>query len=490
MPTSAAASAPDSTIRNHARTKILATIGPASSDRETLQRLVMAGADLFRLNMAHGTRQQHDAALRNVRAIEQDVNRPLGILVDLAGPKIRLGELPGGSVDCPADGRMRFVRGKTSRQPDQLVTNYPRLIDDLQEGSRILLADAAVQMIVETCTDDYAECRVIQAGRVLNRQGVNLPGVKLSVPAISDADRDAALWAVENDVNFVSLSFVRSPNDILELKQLLRDAGCDPLVIAKIEKAEAVDNLEAIVAVADGVMVARGDLGVEIDIADVPLTQKRIIQTCNRHNKPVIVATQMLASMQNSLYPTRAEVTDVANAVLDGTDACMLSGETAIGDYPCETVQMMNRIAIRAETEYHGHGRPKSNSPDDHVHAITQAVVNGAAQIAGELDASLVVVATRSGATALTLSKTRTYTPVIGISDNPSTLRKMSLYWGVMPLHGAPSKDIPSLKHFVSEWGKKDGCLVEGSTVVLVTGTGVTRGLHNAIEVHEVQDEV
>jgi len=350
-----------------------------------------------------------------------------------------------------------------------------------------VLADATVELVVVSRTGDYAECRVVQAGQVASRQGVNLPGVQLSVPAMDHHDREAAQWAAARGVDFISLSFVRSPNDLIELKQLLHDVGCDALVIAKIEKAEAVENLEAIVEVADGVMVARGDLGVEIDIALVPLVQKQIIETCNRRHRPVIVATQMLATMQATRHPTRAEVTDVANAILDGCDACMLSGETAVGQYPCETVQMMNRIALATENEYRGRDAPQSKGlASQRVHRITLAVVHAAAQIATELDASLLVVASRSGATALTLSKRRSFTPIIGLSEHQKILRRMSLYWGIVPMYGAPVHDLAALKSFISQWGRNDGILADGDSVVIVAGTGVTSGMHNVVEVHQV----
>ncbi|MDH3716498.1 MAG: pyruvate kinase [Planctomycetota bacterium] len=475
------------TIRKHARTKIISTIGPACSQPAVLQDLVLAGTDVFRLNMAHGTRDQHDQAVQAVRQIDRQLDHPLGILVDLAGPKIRLGELPGGTFECQPDSKIRFVRGDTIQRPNELVTNYERLVDELDEGDLVVLADATVELVVESRTQDYAECRVVQAGRVGSRQGVNLPGVRLSVPAMDHHDREAAQWAAAREADFISLSFVRSPNDLIELKQLLNDVGSQALVIAKIEKAEALEELEAIVEVADGVMVARGDLGVEIDIARVPLVQKQIIEACNRRNKPVIVATQMLASMQSTRHPTRAEVTDVANAILDGSDACMLSGETAVGQYPGETVRMMNRIALVTESEYRGRHAPRPEGlTAGQVHQITLAVVSGAARIATQLDASLLVVASRSGATALTLSKRRPFTPIIGISQQQSTLRKMSLYWGIAPVHGAPFQDLAALKRFVSDWGKKDGFLADGDSVVIVAGTGVTPDMHNAVEVHEV----
>lgn len=470
----------------NARTKIVATIGPASRDPQTLADLVEAGVDVFRLNMAHGTRDEHDQTLSSIRTISEQLQRPLAVLVDLAGPKIRLGQLPGDLVVCEPSARLRIVRGDSSTQADELVTNYPNLIDELQPGDRVLLADATVELSVQTKSSDAVECQVTQPGTVRSRQGVNLPGVQLSISPLSDKDREAARWAATHDVDFLGLSFVRRAAEILELKQIVREQEATAHVIAKIEKPEALEHLDEIVEAADGVMVARGDLGAEIDIAKVPLLQKKIIAACNRRQRPVIVATQMLASMEHSGHPTRAEVTDVANAVLDGADACMLSGETAIGKHPIAAVVMMNRIAETTEAAY----RTSTHVPDEDrvtdVHQITEAVVYGAARIARQLDASLLVVATHSGATALALSKQRLYTPVLAMSERPATRRRMSLYWGLTPVAETPLADWAALKDFVAEWAERQGHAKSGDFVVMVAGTGVAEGVHNAIEVNPI----
>lgn len=470
----------------NARTKIVATVGPASHNPRTLAALVEAGVDVFRLNMAHGTREEHNATLDAIRQVSDELQFPLAVIVDLAGPKIRLGNLPNDALDCESSARLRFVRGETSSIIGELVTNYPKLVDELQPGDRVLLADATVELAVESKSSDAIECRVVQPGTIRSRQGVNLPGVDLSISALSDKDLDAARWATSQDVEFLGLSFVRQAAEVLELKQFVRDQNAAAHVIAKIEKPEALDHLDEIIEAADGVMVARGDLGAEIDIAEVPLVQKKIINACNQRQRPVIVATQMLASMEHSRHPTRAEVTDVANAVLDGADACMLSGETAIGQYPVEAVTMMNRIAETTEAPY----RTSNKSPgEDHVanvHQITEAVVYGAARIARQLDASLLVVATRSGATALALSKQRLFTPVLAMSEQTTTLRRLALYWGMTPVGNAPLDDWGALNDFVSNWGAQHGYVEPGDFVVMVTGTGVTEGVHNAVEVHQI----
>jgi pyruvate kinase len=349
-----------------------------------------------------------------------------------------------------------------------------------------MLADATVELVVEATAADAVTCRVVQPGLVRNRQGVNLPGALLSVAALGDVDRDNARWAASREIDFVGLSFVRCAEEVRELKALLREQNSTAHVIAKIEKPEALDRLEEIVEAADGVMVARGDLGVEIDIAEVPLAQKQIVAECIKRQRPVIIATQMLASMEKSRHPTRAEVTDVANAVLDGADACMLSGETAIGDFPREAVAMMNRIAVTTERRFRSSSEAHRDEPLAGVHRITEAVVYGAARIARQLDARLLVVATRSGATALAVSRQRLFTPVLALSDDEATLRRMCLYSGLTPIRGAPLDDWTALKQWVADWGAANGGLQPGDCVITVAGTNITEGVHNAVEVHQI----
>lgn len=482
-----------SPMRRASQTKIVATIGPASESEERLEELIAAGVDVFRLNSAHGTVEQHQTRLDAIRRVSRKRGQPVGVLLDLAGPKMRLGELPGGQLQCNPGNRLRFVRG-AAKAPNELTTTYEPLIDELAVGDRVMLADGTVSLLVREKTKDYAECEVVQPGLIRSRQGVNLPGVKLSAPALSDTDREFAHWAARSEIDFVGLSFVRTPKEVRELKSLLEADGSSAQVphvaqvIAKIEKPEAVEHLEEIVQAADGVMVARGDLGVEIDIAETPAVQKRIVEMCNRFHKPVIIATQMLDSMQHASLPTRAEVTDVANAILDGADACMLSGETAIGEYPVEAVRMMNRIALATEPLLRQ--RPRTIGPDfatAGVDPITEATVHAVGRLAGELEAKLVVVASSSGATALSLSKNRACVPTIGVSQSEATLRRMCLYWGVIPLPGAPTDDSRKLLGFVIDWGRAAGDLNPGDRVVLLSGTGLAHSAHNMIVVHEIE---
>ena len=469
-----------------ANTKIVATVGPVSRSPEMLAQLMQAGVDVFRLNMAHADSQAQAPVVASIREASQQLDKPCGILIDLAGPKIRLGQLPVPEITCAAGAEFYFIRGEYSDDPTRLVTTYEPLVDDLNVGDRIMLADGTVGMIVEEKLADAVRCRVIQPGTILSRQGVNLPGAKLSTPAMSEADRENALWAAGAGIDYVSLSFVRQADEVRGLKALLRSQGSQAKVVAKIEKQEALDDLEAIIEAADAAMVARGDLGVEIDVARTPLEQKRIIALCNRRHKPVIVATQMLDSMRHSRFPTRAEVTDVANAILDGCDACMLSGETAIGEYPVLAVEMMNRIALATEPIMPA--RPPqalSEKPQEELHRVTEAVVSGVAHVASQLNARLVVVATHSGATALALSKQRSRTPIVGITDSEMVLRQMCLFWGVTPLGGISARDSYQLLHFIEQWGKRQGCLATGDRVILVSGIGLVAAGHNMLVVHE-----
>jgi pyruvate kinase len=512
------------------QTKIVATVGPAIAEEAQLADLVAAGVDVFRLNMAHGDRREHQARLAAIRNVATRAGQPVAVLADLAGPKIRLGELPGGQLTCDAGDRLRFVRNPSpplplgegrgegedrggaaksvvnlekdrTQGPHELTTTYEPLVDELAVGDRVMLADGTIALVVEQKGDDFAQCRVVQPGLIRSRQGVNLPGVKLSAPTLGPADLDNAAWAAQSGVDFVGLSFVRSADEVHQLRALLRSHDSPAQVIAKIEKPEALDHLQEIVEAADGVMVARGDLGVEIDIARVAVVQKEIIAVCNRCRRPVIIATQMLDSMQHSRLPTRAEVADVSNAILDGADACMLSGETAIGEHPRLAVEMMHRIALATEPvcrgrrplPFPGGGRVwHPHIPPTALHApgvnpITEATVYAAGRIAEQLDAKLIVVATASGATALSLAKSRLHVPTVGVSDSEATLRRMCLYWGVIPLAGAPIGDSAALLRHVTQRGRSAGQLGSGDRIVLIAGTGLAITAHNMIVVHELE---
>ncbi|HPP52111.1 MAG TPA: pyruvate kinase [Thermoguttaceae bacterium] len=472
-------------------TKIVATVGPASRSPECLAQLIEAGVDVFRINTAHGQREEHAETLARIRQASQQVGQPVAVLVDLAGPKIRLGEIPGGQLHCQAGQLVRFVRSNGPLLPGELTTSYPRLIDDLQVGDRLMLADGTVSMVVRSRSADYVECEVVQPGVLRSRQGVNLPGVKLSVPALSEADTANARWAAQQAVDFLGLSFVRRPEDVAMLRELLQPYPSAPQIVAKIEKPEALQHLEAIVQTADAVMVARGDLGVETDIAQIAVVQKQIVAACRRWRRPVIIATQMLESMTHEQLPTRAEATDVANAILDGADACMLSAETAVGEHPVAAVQMMHRIALATEPFERPYlpslGEPVAEeTPTEGLDPVTEATARAAGQLAQQLGAKMLLVATATGATALCLSKYRFRTPVWGASPSEATLRRMCLYWGVVPLPTAPTENIADLLAYAIQKGRQIGQLQPGDRIVLLTGSDVTGRTHNMIQVHTV----
>ncbi len=469
-----------------ARTKIVATVGPACGSVEKLAELITAGASVFRINTAHGTQEERDKKLKDIRAASEKTGQPVGVLVDLAGPKIRLGELFADPTTCEVGETFRFVPGTKSNAADELTSTYAPLIGELAIGDTVMLADGTVSMVVMAKEHAHVQCRVTGGGLIRSRQGINLPGAKLSVASLTEADMANAIWAAKNDVDFVSLSFVRKAVDVLLLKELLKSHGSGAMTIAKIEKPEAVQQIAEIVAAAEGVMVARGDLGVEMDVAEIAVVQKRIVLECQRQGKPVIVATQMLDSMHHNRRPTRAEATDVANAILDGADACMLSGETAIGEFPVESVETMNRIMLATEPLLKDCGLAREVQTTD-VHPITAAAVSGSAIIADQLNAKLVVVATRGGGTCRLRSKQRDFIPTIGLSDSPSVLRRLSLFWGVTPIADAPVHDGPALRAFIDAWGRDRGLLSIGDRIVFVTGTNFYPMAQNIVVIHEVE---
>jgi pyruvate kinase len=471
---------------SRARTKIVATVGPACDSEEMLVKLIRAGVSVFRINTAHGTLAERDQKLAAIRHASEKAGCTVGVLIDLAGPKIRLGTLFTDPTNCDPDEIFSFIRGDKPRKENELTSTYAPLVSELNVGDSVMLADGTVSMVVVGKTADEARCKVVGGGTIRSRQGINLPGVKLGVAALTDADKVNAAWAAKNKADFVSLSFVRQASDLAVLKELLHQHGSQAMAIAKIEKPEALAQLPEIVAASEGVMVARGDLGVEIDVAETAVVQKRIVQECMRQGKPVIVATQMLDSMHKSRRPTRAEATDVANAILDGADACMLSGETAIGDFPVETVETMNRIMLATEPLLKERGTNHEVAAAG-VQPITAAAVRGSAAIADQLGAKLVVVATRGGGTCRLRSKQRDFVPTIGVSDSPEVLRKLTLYWGVTPLAGAPVHDGPALRAFIDRWGREQGLIAKGDSIVFVTGTNFYPMAQNILVIHEVE---
>ena len=472
-----------------ARTKIIATVGPACETRDALRALIRRGVDIFRLNFAHGSHEWLSEIVTHIRSLSEELDKPIGLLGDLSGPKIRLGEIHGDSVFCPDGAIFTFIRGRQPEDNSELTCTYEPLVDDLKAGDRILLADGTVGMRVEETNPEagWARCVVDAAGIIRSRQGVNLPGVALSTPSLTEKDRVDLQWAIENQIDFVGLSFVRSVDDVRLLRSCIEESGTatPPMIVAKIEKGEAVAQLEAIIDASDAVMVARGDLGVEVDIVTVPGIQKRIIRLCNQKRVPVITATQMLDSMQKNELPTRAETSDVANAVLDGSDAVMLSGESAIGDYSREAVAMMSRIIRDAERllESQPIVRQDLSATSAQAQAITEAVAT-----ADRLDSSLIAVATVSGRAAVAISKERRLVPVLAICQSWRTARRMTLIWGITPIVWQQSSQSgDELAEFATAWGLKECVLKVGDTVVIVASSHWSARGHDAMLVHVVE---
>jgi pyruvate kinase len=464
------------------RTKIVATIGPATSSPEVLKQLIQAGATTLRLNFSHGTHDDHLANIRLIRQISFELNQPVGILQDLQGPKIRLGKFADGSIVVkngdPFTLTSKIIPGT---QTISSVT-YETLADEVPVGSTILLDDGKVEMIV-TGVDQVASelhCKVVVGGPLSNSKGVNFPGVYLSIKALTDKDRIDLMFGLDQGVDWVALSFVRNPADILEIKELIANAGKEVPVIAKIEKHEAIEQMEEILALCDGVMVARGDLGVEMPAEQVPRIQKQLIATANRMGIPIITATQMLDSMVNNPRGTRAEISDVANAILDGTDAVMLSNETAVGIYPIEAVETMARIALETEKE------ELSRRWEDNKRSIPNAISEAVGNIAEQLGAAAIIPFTKTGATARSVSKFRPSKPILAVTPHVDVARRLQLVWGVQPMLLLDLDNISDNFQAAINMARTSNLLQEGDLVVITSGTQGVAGSTDLIKVEVV----
>ncbi|WP_445627350.1 pyruvate kinase [Nostoc sp. DSM 114167] len=416
------------------RTKIVATIGPATSSPEMLKAIIEAGATTLRLNFSHGTHADHQRSIRLIRQTAFELNQPVAILQDLQGPKIRLGKFDNGSIVLAKGDRFTLTNRPVVGTQEISCVTYDYLAEEVPVGAKILLDDGRVEMLVEEINRDKGDlhCRVTVPGKLSNNKGVNFPGVYLSIKAMTEKDREDLMFGLDQGVDWVALSFVRNPQDMIEIKELISSTGKLVPVVAKIEKHEAIEQMEAVLALCDGVMVARGDLGVELPAEDVPVLQKRLIATANRLGIPIITATQMLDSMVSNPRPTRAEVSDVANAILDGTDAVMLSNETAVGSFPVEAVATMARIAERMEQEQAQHLNLRSLR--DSRRSIPNAISQAVGQIAEQLGAAAIMTLTQTGATARNVSKFRPQTPILAVTPHVNVARQLQMVWGVKPL--------------------------------------------------------
>jgi pyruvate kinase len=469
MVVSARFSGPDmAQFEQNRRTKIVATIGPATESAERIRELVQAGATTFRLNFSHGDHSEHAARIATIRKVSSELGQHIGILQDLQGPKIRLGRFAEGPITLGKGDRFALTSRQVSCNQTIATVTYDKLAEEVTAGSRILLDDGRVEMKVEEIdqSEQTLHCSVTVGGVLSNNKGVNFPDVQLSVRALTDKDREDLAFGLQQGVDWVALSFVRNPSDMQEIRELIRSHGFSTPVVAKIEKFEAIDQIDTIMPLCDGVMVARGDLGVEMPAEEVPLLQKELIRRANSLGIPIITATQMLDSMASSPRPTRAEVSDVANAILDGTDAVMLSNETAVGDFPVEAVQTMATIAQRIEKDY-----PR-RSIDSHLPStIPNAISSAVSTIASQLNASAILPLTKSGATAHNVSKFRPAAPILAITSEIEVARKLQLVWGVTPLLIPQQKSTSGTFTVAMGTAQDMGLLKEGNLVIQTAGT-------------------
>ena len=465
------------------RTKIICTIGPASDSHEMISKLVEAGMNVARLNFSHGTGDYHLANIRRIQTIRKELKRPVAILMDLQGPKIRVGNIRGGFVNLRPGQDYVLTSTELLGDEKRASVSLESLASEVEPGHPILLADGNIELRVERVSPPEIFCKVIVGGTLSSHKGVNLPASEVEVESLTGKDRNDLEIGLKAGVDAIALSFVRTAADVETVKALVKEAGAGTPVIAKIEKQAAVANIDRILDVADGVMVARGDLGVEIDLETVPLVQKSIIHKSNRLGKPVITATQMLARMVENPRPTRAEAADVANAVLDGTDAVMLSEESAMGNYPVEAVRMMDRIVRAAETAID----PRKFEHLQQMGNTRDSISRSSYHIAREIDARAIITPTWSGSTANLVARFRPKQPIIATTPNESTLDFLSFSWGVVPLFIPPSETIDDMIRFSIDAARKAGFVDPGDLVVITGGAPLhASGKTNFLKVEKV----
>lgn len=475
------------------RTKIVCTIGPASESVETLVELINAGMNVARLNFSHGDYEEHGVRIKNIREAAKQTGKTVAILLDTKGPEIRTGTFKDGQAELVQGNTVYISMNEVEGTAERFSITYPGLIDDVQVGSKILLDDGLIELQVEEIDRQNKELKTValNSGLIKNKKGVNVPNVAVNLPGITDKDAKDIEFGIEQDVDFIAASFVRRPSDILEIKELLEKHNAAHIqIIPKIENQEGVDNIDSILEVSDGLMVARGDLGVEIPAEDVPLVQKKLIRKCNTAGKPVITATQMLDSMQRNPRPTRAEASDVANAIFDGTDAIMLSGETAAGNYPVESVQTMNNIAEKTETALDHQSILKNRSESVDM-TITDAISQSVTHTAMNLSVSAIITPTESGHTARMIAKYRPKAPIIAVTYSDRVNRQLSLVWGVLPITGEKAGSTDEMLDVAIDLGLQANLLKRGDRVVITAGVPVGEtGTTNIMKVHIIGDVV
>ncbi|WHY33361.1 pyruvate kinase [Cytobacillus firmus] len=473
------------------KTKIVCTIGPASESVAKLTQLIEAGMNVARLNFSHGDFEEHGQRIQNIREASAKTGKTVAILLDTKGPEIRTNNMAGGAIELSAGENIIISMNEVEGTADKFSVTYAGLIEDVGTGSKILLDDGLIGLEVTKIDKANSEIhtKILNSGTLKNKKGVNVPGVSVNLPGITEKDAQDIIFGIEQGVDFIAASFVRRASDVLEIRQLLEEHNASYInIIPKIENQEGVDNIEEILEISDGLMVARGDLGVEIPAEEVPLVQKKLIKKCNAQGKPVITATQMLDSMQRNPRPTRAEASDVANAIFDGTDAIMLSGETAAGSYPVEAVQTMHNIASRAESAL-DHKEILSNRSKDNEHNITDAIGESVAHTALNLDVNAIITPTESGHTARMISKYRPKAPIVAVTSNDHVSRRLSLTWGVYPQIGQKASTTDDMLDIAVEESLNSGIVASGDLVVITAGVPVGEaGTTNLMKIHVVGD--
>jgi pyruvate kinase len=468
------------------KTKIVCTIGPATGSSSSIEKLIKAGMNVARLNFSHGTYEEHAGYIRNIRKAASKLNTPVAILQDIAGPKIRTGQLTKKEIQLKEGAAFTLTKLKVSGDEHSVSLNLPELVDNLKRGDVVFLDDGAIKLEVAETSRNAVKCRVIVGGVLGWEKGVNVPGVRLNIPSSTEKDFNDLLFGIKQEVDFVALSFVREASDILRVRKFLREKRADVPLIAKIEKWEACEHLDKILAASDGLMVARGDLGVEIPIERVPLEQKEIIKKCNHAGKPVITATQMLQSMIESPHPTRAEVTDIANSIFDGTDAIMLSGETAVGRYPVEAVQVMMKIALTIEAAL-PYSKMLLEKGADLEPQTDDAISYAACHTAHQLGAAAIVAFTTSGSTARRVAKYRPGIPILSATPSSKQRRRLLLSWGVYPFEVTEPSDVAGLLAQGVRLSLETGVARKGDLIVITAGIPIgMAGTTNLLKVEKV----
>lgn len=473
------------------KTKIVCTIGPASESVDQLVKLMEAGMNVSRLNFSHGNHEEHGARIKSIREASEKTGKKVGILLDTKGPEIRTNDMENGAIELVSGQECIVSMKEVLGTPEKFSVTYERLIEDIHSGAKILLDDGLIGLEVISIdkANNEIKTKVLNSGTLKNKKGVNVPGVSVKLPGITEKDAQDILFGIEQGVDFIAASFVRRATDVLEIRQLLEDNnGSHIQIIPKIENQEGVDNIDEILEVSDGLMVARGDLGVEIPAEEVPLVQKELIKKCNALGKPVITATQMLDSMQRNPRPTRAEASDVANAIFDGTDAIMLSGETAAGQYPVEAVQTMHNIASRAEQALN-HKELLSARSKDTDHNITDAIGQSVAHTALNLEVNAIITPTESGHTARMISRYRPKAPIVAVTSNEQVVRRLALVWGVYPQLGQKAETTDEMLSVAVDQSVNSGLVTHGDLVVITAGVPVGEaGTTNLMKIHVVGD--